>query len=669
LAPSTNPVIRIKELSSLEDLLRQAGYKDTRVCTPEAEKTRKIKQTFEEEESEELNDLYGTFGLTRKQSHPLEHRIQNITEPTIPFRSSSAMLRDLALQDIRLADKELLSSSQQSESWWGGGMAALGRAAKAVIELSPPAKGLTVEYTGAQGLEEDASNRGSSIRKTQSNMELATSTPPRPRSIPQEQRPVASTRTSTPSRSPVKAAGSVAIDTPESIVTAFDQPPQAYDEDAFGYSPLPNNYETQCDEDDGSYQSFEVASLGSSTTSRMSSREMVEEDEMRDVDSMFGSRQPSHDLGTIGRRIMEGALEYDDEFDTPPKQSIALPFVEPDCTISEMVVEHEESPVPQVVEIPKKYADRATKLRIAKSTPVLKPTPPESSWFGSLRSVLSGAHATYQALPTEQPATSGALWISPTAALAPTLVTTSTVMCDSTSNAAVDLPPVVTRSANSGPVAAMSLRLRPSMARLREAVGVPAKPARDDTTPTLSPRLDWDEQGESYAGWNWSARKPKSTARETAMPATPPPKSPLHLKGSIDYTKSFFYKPMTPPQPGPSTRTTGEVRARRSIKSLRAALLLPVAPPPVPALPAQYAKNGNDTSTPVRDAATLQLQPPVLAIQSPGSWEAGLPPRQLILEGEEWDPREGGLPGDWGRKAIRRGGPKKLKKKSSKTAV
>jgi hypothetical protein len=39
------------------------------------------------------------------------------------------------------------------------------------------------------------------------------------------------------------------------------------------------------------------------------------------------------------------------------------------------------------------------------------------------------------------------------------------------------------------------------------------------------------------------------------------------------------------------------------------------------------------------------------------------------LEGEEWDAREGGLPGDWGRKATRKGGPKKLKKRTSKTAV
>ena len=685
LAPSTNPVIRIKELSSLEDLLRQAGYKDTRICTPEAEKTRRIKQTFEEEESEEINDLYGTFGLKRKESspRPLEHRIQNITEPTIPFRSSSAMLRDLALQDIRLADKEVLSTSQQSESWWGGGMAALGRAAKAVIELSPPAKGPVVDDGISSEWGASLIARGESIRKVKSNMELASATPPR-NSIPQEQRPLVSrVPTLVGASSPTKPAASIsaAIGTPESIVAAYEQPPPVFDEEAFGYGPLPDNYE-QCDEEDNIFanQRFEIDSLGSS--SRQSSEERATVEEEYGVDDslvMFGSGQSSQDLDAIGKRVMEGALEYDDEFDTPPKQSIALPAVDThestlstDNRIAETDALPLESMASIVVERPKKYADRATKLRIAKSTPVLRPTPLESSWFGSIRSVLTGSHSTYQALPTEQPATNqaGALWISPTAAAAPTLVTTSTVMCDSASNAAVDLPHVVTRPPSKGAVAAMSLRLRPSMARLREAVGVPARPTSDDdTSPVLSPRLDWDEQGESYAGWGWSARKPKNPSRGT-VPATPP-KGPLHLKGSIDYTKSFFYKPMTPPQPGPSNFSRpadNQIRARRSIKSLRAALLLPVAAPPVPSIPAQFMKPAaEEASTP--QAASLKSRAPVLAIQSPGAWEAGLPPRQLILEGEEWDARDGGLPGDWGRRAIKKSGSKKLKKKVSKTVV
>lgn len=686
LQPSTNPVIRIKELSSLEDLLRQAGYKDTRVCTPEALKTRKIKQTFEEEEFEEINDLYGTFGLKRKESatRPLEHRIQNITEPTIPFRSSSAMLRDLALQDIRLADKEVLSTSQQSESWWGGGMAALGRAAKAVIELSPPAKDHVVDDGTSSEWGSSLIAHGESIRKVKSNMELTSATPPR-KSIPQEQRPLV-TRAATPD-SPVKPSSSISatIGTPESIVAAFEQPPPVFDEEAFGYGPLPDNYE-ECDDEDGlySHQLFEIDSMGSSN-SRQSSEERTSVAEEYSVDDslvMFGNGQVSQDLDAIGKRVMEGALEYDDEFDTPPKHSIALPAVDshqPTFLDGDQLADMQEAEVdvstpiaPTIAEKPKKYADRATKLRIAKSTPVLKATPPESRWFGSIRSVLIGAQAAYQALPTEQAATNqaGALWISPTAAAAPTLVTTSTVMCDSASNTAVDLPPVISRPTSNSAVAAMSLRLRPSMARLRQAVGVPARPAQDDdSSPVLSPRLDWDEQGESYAGWNWSARKPKTTSRN-AIPATPP-KAPVHLKGSIDYTKSFFYKPMTPPQPGPSNSSRpadNQIRARRSIKSLRAALLLPVAAPPVPHIPAQFIKPTTDAaSTP--QAASLKSKAPVLAIQSPGAWEAGLPPRQLILEGEEWDARDGGLPGDWGKRAIRKGGPKKLRKKASKTAV
>lgn len=689
LAPSTNPVIRIKELSSLEDLLRQAGYKDTRICTPEADKTRKIKQTFEEEESEEINDLYGTFGLQRKESfpRPLEHRIQNITEPTIPFRSSSAMLRDLALQDIRLADKEVLSSSQQSESWWGGGMAALGRAAKAVIELSPPAKGPVVGDEALFSVERGSKSiaRGESIRKIKSNIELGSATPPRSKSVPQEQRPVVTrTRTSVASTSPTKPSSSLsaAIGTPESIVTAFEQPPP-FDDDAFGYGPLPGNYE-QCDEDDTafSHQNFEIASIGSSN-SRQSSvgRQTIEEEfGVDDALAMFGSGSgQSQDLDATGKRVMADAVEYDDEFDTPPTHSIALPSVDtPELALlsgthSDDIRDIEASPLDPlpIVDKPKKYADRATKLRIAKSTPLLKITPPESSWFASIRSVLSGVQPTYQALSTEQPSTdrAGALWISPTAIAAPTLVTTSTVMCDSASNAAVDLPPVISRPPSSGAVAAMSVRLRPSMARLRKAVGAPAQPKQDDAAPVLSPRLDWDEQGESYAGWGWSARKPKIPSREI-VPATPP-KGPLILKGSIDYTKSFFYKPMTPPQPGPSNPTRSadnQIRARRSIKSLRAALLLPVAAPPVPEIPSKFAKPVQEAaSTP--QSANLISKPPVLAIQSPGAWEAGRPPRQLILEGEEWDPRDGGLPGDWGKRAIKKGGPRKLKKKASKTAV
>lgn len=545
-------------------------------------------------------------------------------------------------------------------------MAALGRAAKAVIEMSPPSN-RDAEEVGTRSPSEvglGLVKGGEGVRKTKSNCEINRANVPRVRSIAQEQRPPSS---ATPTRA---ASAWSREDTPDSLV--FDPPPPAaFDDEAFGYGPLPNNYE--CDDDVVSFgaRSFDAGSLISSTSrSSRSSEErepgLEDEEDEEKVESSLDMFEDSSavDSTQIGKRVMEGALEYDEEFDTPPKSFAELPPVITESDIDDM-------PVTRPAERPLKYADRATKLRIAKSTPNLNPSPPESSWFGSLRSALVGSPAGYQPIPAQtSTASTGALWISPVSAAAPTLVTTSTVMCDSASNAAIDLPPVALQSrSTAGP--SLALRLRPSMAKLRAAVGVSPRIVDEDSTPTLSPRLDWDEQGESYAGWNWSARKPKSTSTSAKVtPATPPAK--MQLKGSIDYTKSFFYKPTTPPHPSAARPTTDrstsepQIRARRSIKSLRAALLLPVAAPPVPSLPAQYVQSrARKALTPPRHS-TIQLDPPVLAIQSPGAWEAGLPPRQLVLEGEEWDPREGGLPGDWGKKATRKGGPKKLKKKASK---
>ena len=38
-------------------------------------------------------------------------------------------------------------------------------------------------------------------------------------------------------------------------------------------------------------------------------------------------------------------------------------------------------------------------------------------------------------------------------------------------------------------------------------------------------------------------------------------------------------------------------------------------------------------------------EPPALAILSPGAWEAGLPPRALVLEEEDWEARRSA--GNW----------------------
>ena len=205
-------------------------------------------------------------------------------------------------------------------------------------------------------------------------------------------------------------------------------------------------------------------------------------------------------------------------------------------------------------------------------------------------------------------------------------------------------------------------------------MGTVEKPrsVQESTSPTLSPRLDWGAQGEHFAGWN----------REKKRDALPwgPEHDALGISivkeiAEIDYTKSFFYKPPTPPHPSHKPRdedtitsddstppaATVVARRQRSIKSLRAALLIPVAPPPVPSIPSSF-RSPSGLCTPPMDSIARPY-PPVLAISSPGALEAGLPPRQLVLEGEEWDARDGGAVGDWGRR--KKGKKRSLKKKIS----
>lgn len=669
-------MIRIKELSSLEELLRQAGYKDTRVCTPEAEKVRKIKQTFEDDEAEELNDLYGTFGLKRQPSSrpALEHRIQNVTEPSVPFRSSSAMLRDLALQNAKQTDRETTPSSPPVEgsSWWEGGMAAIGRAAKAVIEKSPPPgdprsdRGLAVDSPTAKASD--------GLRKTKSNMELRSGQSPRSSTLSREQRPPS------PPAPPVQCmpepSGMITdfVDERDMVNTYHPASQAVFDDEVYGYRPLPSEYEAE--DDTFHATSFEVGSLGSSE-GRPSEDHGDDAEDIADVHAidndlhLFASG--SEDLSDgVGRRVMQGARDYDDEFDSPPRLSSPLPEV--DTSVAHEVRLGSQAPSLPATAPSLKYSDRATKLRIAKSTPQLKTVKPQASWFGSLRQAIMGPAPTEQE-PTATTSTSRApgLRITPAAVAAPSLVTTSTVLCDSASNGAIDLPPVQMRAAKP-PTTYETLRLRPSLARLRQAV-FPEPTVSEDATPTLSPRLEWDNQGEQFAGWGWSTKKPRPQGGripDVAAHATEA-EDPVKPKGSIDYSKSFFYKPETPPRkdtgtaatrPTPARSSTQpQLRTRRSEKSLRAALLLPVAAPPVPAIPSRYSLlRPSSAITPPRRNSLSRLDPPVLAIQSPGSWEAGLPPRALVLEGEEWDARDGNVPGDWGRKAVRKSGSKKLKK-------
>ena len=128
------------------------------------------------------------------------------------------------------------------------------------------------------------------------------------------------------------------------------------------------------------------------------------------------------------------------------------------------------------------------------------------------------------------------------------------------------------------------------------------------TPPVLTPRAEYGEakawrfvngspalSSSPAGGWPWSgATKSHSKDISVAIPSTPSP-------------------PSSPPPPRP-------LKAQRSIKSLRAALLADSAtrppPPPVPPIPAAYVRI------------------PIFAISSPDTVERGLPPRTLNLSDE-----------------------------------
>ncbi|KAI9632319.1 Pex12 amino terminal region-domain-containing protein [Dioszegia hungarica] len=744
------------EFSSLQHLLEQAGYADTRIATPPAERIgRRIKKTFDEVDAEEVRDLYSTFGMA-------EHRVTHVTEPGLPLKSSSSLLRNLALQDSNYVNQAEYEQQQSPspqfgtsyDTWWGGGFAALGRAAKAVMEMSPPSKGaerfeeVAAQMSSSIGL--GLARGGEGVRKVKSNWELGRS------EMDQEQIAAAEY---VPARRPRVLTG---------ISSLADLPPAAMaDQDEFGFSPLPADYEAQCDDDEFFTTSFDVGSLGSTPfdRSRESSAEPVVDDDAEDSlfqqqldevnqvnlespDSVrslgFGlSRRGTYGLGMggvdVGRRIMAEAVDYDEyDHESPTKGSFikALPVVvaeEAKAEDVEVAIQPElimPTPVVEAAPPVRKYADRATKLRLARSTPILTRAPPTgtSGWLGSIRNFINAtdlSSSTYASIPADpNPSSSkpAPIKLSPALPAIPALAKPVAVVCDSSSDMAEDLPAIpqtITTAAAPGPIASIALRTRKSLAHLRSVVygsapPVPPLPVRsassdsaDSSAPVLSPRLDLAES-EYFAGW--SPRRPAKAEQPTwATPTKRDSQEDGYGPTEIDYTRSFFYKPCTPPSAAASSSTYTAIanvtptsastdyaysstsstvpanlvaRRQRSIKSLRAALLLPVAPP-VPSIPAQFT--GTVRSTSAQSASTVSTSavttppqkagarmgddaPPVIAILSPGAWEAGLPARQLLLEGEEWDARDGlGSVGDWGRG---KGKPKgKLRRKGSKKAV
>ena len=1107
------------ELSSLQHLLEAAGYADTRVHTPPAERIRqlrqarsfvkprpgadraygygygnnggyntygrRIKKTFDEVDVEEVRDLYTTFGLgygatsegsdqfvddgqqdespTKVGSTDHHHHLAtHITAPAIPIKSSSSMLRDVALQDI--AHQALsppsasspagsynrssgsfgeMDANTQHQNWWNG-FNVLNRAVAAVREMSPTKESAGFDFgfapssvtSGTSGTGVGNSTMGSitgantsgsvglglarggeGVKKAKSAFTLGRQSAARTHDqyeyergwgryggdeMDQEQvQPARAGRDggddmlsqgppalSFPSLTPSTATTStiahasattatsrrgamtdLVIPRPSSL-THFED---ADSNDNGLYSPLPADYETQCEDDELFSTSFDVGSeqsFGSSDSpdqaffvlppvhanGRGDGLSGLGFGELHNGEEDAGVQEGEVEVGgSLGMRIMRDAVELDDcddspiravvplpplgnatetteaeadadqdaarkkeSGDTPQRPPVARAQTTPspsrifgravgceadeiaqtgsglvDAAASSTDASSEEAKAGDIMEQakkPLKYGDRATKLRMARSTPALvrslsagaalTPQMPvgtgKAGWLASIRNYLPlGYDTAYTSNPKDVTANSPVsnssaiintpFRLTPALPAAPTMARAAAVVCDSSSDMAEDLPAIpasMTATAHAAPAvesAAMAMarkasmgrmgpsssaiasgpsiaqaqtlavRLRPSLAKMRSMVWGPSAGTEQvppvppmprlgvvgtgtalstgnakgqdgesderSNTPMLSPRMDLSE-GEAFAGWSpvkvqrgprigergevytpkkavWAhhaSNVAASGSREEAVAkAKAEEEEEVDGYGStvIDYTKSFFYKPCTPPAhvfrssghsrkaeageageqgidgsagatdssdsttsaPAASASTDAKIaRRQRSIKSLRKALLIPVAPsaPPVPALPANIpsapstkqgqthalkrhsrsiasftaaaarvagiatqagtasaSASGSGSSSLTSSGQTIpQLrtppaqpqdivgdmpEPPAFAILSPGAWEAGLPPRALVIEDEEWAAGAQEEAGDAGRGRKGKKGKKVRRKGSSKS--
>ncbi|WWC87534.1 uncharacterized protein L201_002424 [Kwoniella dendrophila CBS 6074] len=934
------------EYSSLEELLQKAGYKETRVFTPETEKIQKskskikskstanlrskgnnnssnsrIKKTFDQVEEDEVNSLYGTYGFKRNSTEtPNNHngiinglnmdrinpqdsnynngveriiiKHQHITEPGLPMKTSSSILRSLAIQDQIISSSSPSSLPKDQEmsvtnesSWWNGWVAGNNSNYNNKLKINDtptssyePSKEIGVGL----GLAKNGLNINTNkpkvkagVRKVKSTYEISNNQRKSTRragtdSPPQEERPPLPEKYQTRQRvisSPTdlmsnnnnnhnntNSTTAIGYTSRESQLQSQQQnhnsdifgtfsppPPQLINEDEYGYSPLPDDYEEQCTEDEVLYSMginnyptsiYSLGSYGSNSNSHSdlsslptnsllkeddnssfmnssnnnnndyngehkdeeeygnetistitetiinSTRENSEERAVREINEFqqfqqfqyhnqqqqqqqhqqynpaYGYEEDEYDIDSelidqvnneAGRRILESAVNVDQlDFDSPESQTTDLPEEVEEVEYEENDRLGMDNGVPRIPlpitpqppsydyddsqeEIPQfvieekkqlKYGDRATKLRIAHSTPQLRqaamssatsPPLPEG-WLGSIRSALlgGGGKSSEPITPIiinnaiSQP--KGPIKISIAKPALPTLITTSPVICDSHSNEARDLPPIPNYPINSRSInhttsiSNLALRFRPSLAKLKDAVlgsntstenrlpkqeGEEEEDVEDNLI--LSPRLNWDEQGKQFAGWSPYRSKVSNFNNQFTNNNNnnnsnhnidglfgPQPDSESNLDSfvvgsEIDYTKSFFYKPITPPSkmssknkndnfstpPSKNNNTSSSststndnssssLNKKRSIKTLKAALLLPVAPsipsqnlPEIPKIPEHLMH----LATPRKFAnkSTTQIMPPILAIQSPGSFL----PRELVLEGEEWDAKDG----------------------------
>lgn len=723
------PPAPLPELASLELLLRQAGYKETRVFTPEAERTRpRLKTRLDDDESAELANMYAAMGLDPEASIQVRH----LTQPSVPFRSSSSVLRNVALQDATAMLNEVRRRRgagnpgpdipKAADAFWRPDI--LDRAAaeamgKHIAAISPPTNRNSTDGVGLR-----LAQHGRGVRKAKSNMELVRNVPrsPEKEDIPPEyyslhrehQPPTAPAHTTAFQR-----------EVPPSIAAMFSPPtmsppqpeqPQFVD-DAFGWGQLPDDYESQ--EADDLYAEMYSSGDDSDTHSLVSSASVRSSPSLgpaRAVESppLLDTHQVLADLGmgafpaadsdceslaeaediaqaeaaaaAIGQRILASTVEYDDDDSEDEFDPNSSPTPNPQPTGPVPVFNVTSPSPPSRRPVLPASPSPAARLGAARRAPAVRAAPP----IRTPRKIVSREACLAEAMsesiisppklakPVVLPASPlracksvpvlrrqksvGPFTITPAALAAPSLQTVAPVLCDSISNDAQDLPPLpippMNDAAPTSSIGYMALKARKSLSAIRASFwAVPPEGPLPSTSaaPILAPRLDWGAQGVQFAGWNTDQDEKQHKSREsvesTSSTGTMHEIDPFDDSCPIDYTKSFFYKPTTPPRPfGSMPSRSSKLSKQASVKSLRRALQIPVAAPPVPRIPSKYltASNANlgGARTPPR------LRPPEIHIHSPGAFEEGRPPRALSLTGEEWEGRD--VVPNWGKGVRKR---------------
>lgn len=688
-----------QEYSSLQHLLEQAGYAETRVHTPPAERIRQLRQqrslvrphnasaratagagtgagsggrrimrTFDEVDVDEVRDLYSAFGMgfdaapnADGQGVPDGHAtarglngqqadlgyetdsptkvVCHITAPAIPLKSSSSVLRDVAMQDMAQQQaisppsafstasgassystrfgfdnnayasfaagvndytstehqQEQLEQPQQQHWWNGFGTSVLSRAAQTVREMSPTKEyagfdfsftsatsagtaGSVASANGTVGLGLGLARGGQGVKKAKSAFtlgrygmggggEAGEMADVRDR---EEAHPVAPPLGNTGNTGKEERemlseappafsmpAPSTQLPSTHSTTqrrgasTSLVMPPlaqaQQHEVESDLWSPLPADYETQCEDDELFSTSFDVGSEQSFGSSEGQSPDKAyfvlpnrgelagthgtdvqgqdvdgglqgQGDEVGAVMGMgLGMGGVVGGMASLASRIMRDAVDLDDCDDSPIRTTVALPLVNVEsapstppkaaaASVSGAGTDYQQRPavvrasttpspasvlsdapsslgltmptnttttvhasaMPQAKK-PLKYGDRATKLRMARSTPILTRSqanvaastpampavPANAGWLASIRSYLPTAYASSSsaargitdtagpvdtvAAPADIPDTP--FRVTPALPAAP-VARSAAVLCDSTSDMAEDLPAI-----------------------------------------------------------------------------------------------------------------------------------------------------------------------------------------------------------------------------------